>query len=179
MVAAKSEDIKAVAGVLKTVGVTKVCEAEGSYAVGDVISETDTDGSGTPWTFPAIARTDGASGYITKVEIISETSGLTARLVLFLYTATPTCELDDNAANTATVWADRANRVGMISMPALEAIKTGASEAVATPSTTGNLPMAFTCASTADDLIGVLVTRDAFDQVDDKSIRIDLTVEQY
>ena len=174
-----SGEIRAIAGVLEMVSVTKICEAEGAYSAADVISETDTASSGTPWTFASIARTDGASGYITGARVISETTALTPRLVLYLYIATPTCELDDNASNTANVWADRANVVGQIDFPAMSENGTGASATQASPSTVGGLPIPFTCASDADDLIGVLVTLDAFDQVDDKSIRIDLTVEQY
>ena len=168
-----------VAGAIKTVSVAKVCEAEGAYSAADVISESDTASAGTAWTFLAVARVNGASGYITGARIISETTALTPRLVLYLFTATPTCELDDNAPNTANVWADRANVVGQIDFPAMNDNGTGASASQVSPSTVGGLPVPFTCASGADDLIGVLVTLDAFDQVDDKSIRIDLTVEQY
>ena len=171
-------EISTVAGSIKTVSVTKVCEAEGAYAAADVISESDTDGAGTCWTFEEVAAVNGGSGYITNARIISETTALTARLVLQLYKATPTCELDDNAANTGVLWADRANFVGPIDFPALSENGTGASASMVTPSTIGGLPIAFTCANSCDDLFGVLVTLDAFDQVDDKSIRIDITVEQ-
>ncbi len=171
--------IGTVSGVLKTVSVTKVCEAEGAYSAADVISETDTGGAGTAWTFAAIARENGASGYITGARVISETTALTPRLVLYLYTATPTCELDDNAPNTANIWADRANVVGQIDFPAMSENGPAASATQASVSTAGGVPIPFTCAAGADDLIGVLATLDGFDQVDDKSIRVDLTVEQY
>ena len=166
-------------GVLKTVSATKTCEAEGAYIAGDVISETDTASKGTAWIFEKVARTKGASGYISGARIISETTALTARLVLYLFTDTPTCELDDNAANTAVIWADRGNYVGRIDFPALSEHGTGASETIASTSTYGNLPIPFTCGLNMNKLVGVLVTLDGFDQVDGKSIRIDLTTEQY
>ena len=168
-----------VGGVIETISVTKALAAASAYDAGDVLSENATDGQGTAWTFSAIARADGASGYITKAHIISETTALTPRLVLYLFTATPTSELDDHAANTALLYADVANYVGRIDFPALSENGTGASEAVATPSTYGNLPIAFTCAAAADDLFGVLVTLDVFTQVATKDMVIKLTVEQF
>jgi hypothetical protein len=75
--------------------------------------------------------------------------------------------------------ADLANYIGKIDFPAMEDLGTGDSEAIATPSTVGGLPLAFECASAADDLIGILVNRDAFTQVAGKEMRVVLTVEQY
>lgn len=164
---------------IKIVSVTKVCEAEGQYHAEDVISETDTASEGTAWTFSAIARQNGGSGYITEARVVSQTTALTPRLTLFLFNATPTSELDDHEPNTAVIWADRTSFQGQIDFPALSDLGTGSSAAVASASTFGNLPLPFACASGCDDLFGVLVTKDAFDQVDDKSIRIDLTAERY
>lgn len=166
-------------GRVKTVSVTKALEAAEAYTAGDVLCETDTNGEGTAWTFSAIARGNKCSGYITQAHVISETTAIVPRLTLFVFTATPTCELDDNAANTALLHADLANYVGKIDFPAMEDIGTGDSEAIATSSTVGNLPMAFTCAAAADDLIGVLVTRDAFTQTATDDMVVRLTVEQY
>lgn len=164
---------------VKTIPSEKVCEAEGAYSVADVISETDTGGAGTPWLFPGVVKFNGANGYIVSARVMSETTALTARLTLYLFTVAPTSELDDNATNTAVLWANRANYITKIDFPALEELGTGSSEAVSTPSTVGNLAKAFTCDSNDNALYGILVTRDAFDQVDDKSIRIDLDIEQY
>ena len=163
---------------IKSVSVTKALEAAVAYTAGDVLSETDTAAAGTAWTFSAIAKANGTSGYITKVQIISETTALTPRLILYLFHTAPTCELDDNAANTALLHADLAKYVGKVDLPAMEDLGTGDSEAMATPSTVGNLPMAFTCAATADDLIGVLATRDAFTQTATDDMTVIVTVEQ-
>ena len=176
---ASTNRIGTTSGVLKTVLTTKALEAAAAYDAFDVLSETDTASSGTAWSFAAIARANGAYGYITKAQVISETTNVTPRLTLFLFNATPACELDDNAANTALLHADLATYQGKIDFPAMEDIGTGDSEAVATPSTYGNLPLAFQCASDADDLIGVLVTRTAFTQAAGEDMTVVLTVEQY
>ena len=167
------------ANTLKVVSTTKALDAAANYDIEDVLCEDDDNGEGTCWNFADVARDKGGSGYIAKAQVICETTALTPRLTLYLFTATPTSELDDNAANTALLHADLANYVGKIDFPALEDLG-GDSEAVATPSTYGNLPLAFTCASTDTDLYGVLVTRDAITgetHGDDLTIR--LTIEQY
>ncbi len=163
---------------LVTVSVTKDIQdtASAAYSIEDVLSENST--GGTAWTFSAIAKVNGGTGYIVKAHVISETTDLTPRLVLFLFNATPTSELDDHALNTALLHTALANYVGKIDFPAMEALG-GDSEAVATPSTYGNLPLAFQCAAAADDLYGILVTRDAFTQAASKDITVRLTAEQY
>lgn len=165
-----------VSGKQKTVGVTKELAATEAYAAEDVLSESES--AGAIWTFAAIAELNGASGYVTKAHAICETTNVTPRLTLFLFTATPTGELNDNSANEALTHADLANYVGKIDFPAMEDLG-GDSEAVATSSTIGNLPLAFTCASNADDLIGILVTRDIVTITAGNEMTIRLTVEQY
>ncbi len=165
-------------GRQKTISVTKALASATAYNAGDVLSQSAS--AGTVWTFSAIARQNGASGYITKAHAICETTAVTPQLVLFLFTAAPTSTLNDHAANAALTHADLANYVGKIDFPAMETIGTGGdSEAVTTPSTTGNLPLAFTCAATADDLYGILVTRGAFTNTATNDMIIRLTCEQY
>lgn len=161
---------------IKTVSVTKALAAASAYDAADVLSESATNGVGTAYTFSAIARYNGAGGEVTKAHVISEATGITPRLVLYLFTAAPTCELDDHAANTALLHADQANYIGRIDFPAMSENGTGGAEAVATESTYGNLPLTFTCPTTADDLFGVLVTMDAFTQTAGNDMIIKLTV---
>lgn len=177
---ASTARIGTVSGILNEISVTKVLDALTAYVANDVLSESTTDTVGTAWTFAAIARANGTYGYITKAQIISESENVVPRLTLFLFNAAPTnCELDDNAANTAPDAGDLAKYVGKIDFPALESLGTTDSVAIATPSTYGNLPLAFKCASDADDLYGVLVTRDAFTQTATDDLTIRLTCEQY
>ncbi len=166
-----------VGGLIKTVSVTKPLAAAGDYAAEDVMCENA--GTGVAWTFATVVRDNGGSGYITKAHALWETTALTPRLTLYLFNAAPTTELDDNKANAAPAYADRDQYIGRVDFPALEDLG-GMSEAVATPSTIGNLPLAFTCATDTDDLIGILVTRDAIaGEVATKNMTIRLTVEQY
>lgn len=155
---------------------TKELAAAGNYAANDVLSEDAA--AGTAWTFSDIVGADGGKGYITKVQAICEETAPVMRTTLYLFKATPTCNLNDNVANTAVLAADRSNFVGKVDLPALESLG-GCAEAGATPSTTGNLPLAFSCASNANDLYGVLVTRDAeTNEVADMEMTVRITVEQ-
>jgi hypothetical protein len=164
---------------LVTVTTTKALASAGAYAAGDVLSENAGAGAGTDWDFDAVGKVNGGTGYIVKAQAICETTAVTPRITLFLFNAAPTCELDDNAANTALLHADLANYIGKIDFPAMEDLGTGDSEAVASPSTTGNLPLAFNCATADDALYGVAVTRDAFTNTATNDLTFKLTVEQY
>ena len=164
-------------GLVKTVSVTKAVAAAGNYTAEDVISESAS--VGTSWVFTNIARNMGAGGYITRAQVICETTAQIQRLTLYVFKAVPTSALNDNVANTAVLHADTGNYIGRIDFPALEDLG-GDSETVATPSTYGNLPLAFICAAASRTLWGVLVTRDSFTNetaTDDYIVR--LTAEQY
>lgn len=166
-------------GVLKQVPVEKAIAAAGDYAAEDVISESAA--AGTVWTFSGIARANGAYGYIVKAVATWQTTALTPRLVLYLFTVQPSigAQLNDNLANNSPLFSDRNAYVGPISFPAMEDLG-GMSEAIATPSTTGNLPLAFKCDPNSDDLLGILVTRDAITaEVATNRLLITLIAEQY
>ena len=160
----------------KEISVTKALAAAGDYAAEDVLSESAS--AGTTWTFSNVVPVNGLSGYIVKAHAIFETTDLTPALTLFLFTAAPTSELNDNVANTALLHADLANYVGRIDFPAMSNVG-GDSEAIAVPSTSGNLPLAFKCADDANDLIGIVATNDAITGEaagDDLVIRITVEV---
>uniref|UniRef100_A0A6M3J4Z2 Uncharacterized protein n=1 Tax=viral metagenome TaxID=1070528 RepID=A0A6M3J4Z2_9ZZZZ len=147
---------------LKKVSVSKTLIADADYAANDVLSENKT--TGTSWTFSGIANSNGRGGYIVKAHIIFSKSGgitaITPRCCLFLFSATPTSVLNDNAANTGVLDADKANYIGRIEFPALTSYG-GTPTAVVTPSTVGNLPLAFQCATAATQIYGILITLDA------------------
>lgn len=140
---------------------SKSLAAAADYAAGDVMSESATDGAGTDWDFRNVVNSPGGAGTITKAIAICSTTALTHGLTLFLFHTSPTSELDDNAGNTAPLEADNGKFVGAIDFPALVDIGTGQSYVVATPSTSGNLPIRFHTAPEARDLFGIAVTRDA------------------
>ena len=176
-ITAGNNRIGTVSGVLKEVRVTKALAAATPYTANDVLCEDAT--TGVAWTFAAISRANGAYGYITGATIVSESENVTPRLTLFLFNAIPAAGLEDHLANIHPDLADIAKYIGKIDFPALESLGTTDSNAIAAPSTVGNLPLAFKCAADADDLIGVLVTRDAFTQTPTENMTIILTVEQY
>ena len=136
------------------------------------------DAKGGESTFAAVASKNGGTGYITKAQALWETTALTPGLTLYIFNATPTSELDDNKGNAAPAFADLAQYVGLIEFPSMKD-SGGMSEAIATPSTVGNLPLAFECATDADDLICILVTRDAITgEQADEEMTVRLTIEQ-
>lgn len=150
--------VHAFAGV-KLASVTKALAAAGDYAANDVLSESAT--VGTSWKFSDVVKKNGRTGTITKAMAILETTALTPRIVLYLFKAVPTSELNDNVLNTALLHADLANFVGWIEFDAMETLNAGDSIAITTPSTDGNIPLDFECASGDDSLYGIAVTRDA------------------
>jgi len=167
-----------VRGKLKTVSVSKPLASLGSYAAYDVMSNSTA--SGTSWGFTAVGRANGAYGYVTKARIVSDTTGKVFRPTMFLFNAIPVgAALNDNALNLSVAGTDSAKYIGKIDWVATETLNSGASEAVATPSTYGNLPLVFECNSGADDLFGVLVTRDAIALGTGGTVTVALTVEQY
>lgn len=149
----------------------------GASDILDILSESTT--VGTHWGFAGVAKKNGGSGYIVKAHALLQSTAKTPRLVIFLFTQTPTCVLNDNAVNTALKFEDRHIYVGKIDLPAMEDIGTGVSEAVATPSTVGNLPLAFKCASDSSGLYGVVATRDVVTPTALDELSIRLTVEQF
>lgn len=149
-----------------------------AYAANDIIC--DSTATGTTLAFAVVARENGGSGYITKANIQLGTSGITPRLTMFLFNAVPVGgTLQDNALNLHVQGTDSAKYIGKIDWTALENLNSGNAQSVITPSTYGNLPLAFNCASGADDLYGVLVTRDAVTAGTNITVRVDLEVEQY
>ncbi len=161
--------------LLPEVSVTKALIAAAAYAAEDVLSESIT--IGTPWEFAEIVPAFLNAAKIVKAVVISETTAVVPALTLYLFTATPTSNLDDNIANTALLHADLANFVGKIDFPILENLG-GDSEAIVTPSLAlGNLPLAFRVSATSRSLFGILVTRDVFTQTPTDEMIISLTVE--
>ncbi len=169
-------DFLIVAPSLKTVSVTKALAAADDYGAEDVLSELAS--GGTAWKFPGMGRVNGGSGYITKAQVTWDTTALTPRIALFVFSEAPTSVLNDNVANTGVLRADVPFYQGPIDLMALSDLG-GDSEATVTPSTVGNLPLAFKCADDANDLYILAVLRDAVTgEAAGAEMTITLTVEQ-
>jgi len=170
-----------VATKIRTIYTTKALDASiGAYAAEDVLSNSDctTAGVATVWTFSNVVDTNGKGGYITKAMVVSESEDITPRLTLFLFNSSSlSCNLIDNSASTAPNHADLAEFIGAIEFPAM--IDAGDdSYTIATPSTYGNLPLAFQCAVDDNDIYGILITRDAFTQTATDDMTVFLTIEE-
>lgn len=144
----------------------KIILASGAHAAGDVIAEA-ASGS-TPWTFDL-----KGVGYITKAVLVAAATAITPRVVAFLYSNSPTCELDDADPSLQPVAGDVLSFVGTIAFPALTSIGSGSSYAVATPSTYGNLPLPFSVSK----LYVVLVTLDIVDFTDYSKMTLILSAD--
>ena len=149
-----------------------------AHAAGDVLSETDTAGAGTPWVFKNAAKVSGGSGYIVQADVNIEPELQTHRIALQVYTKYPTCELDDNAAVNSPNPVDASSFVGEILLPALGS-RGANSFAVATPSTTGNLPLAFKCATGSRDLYIVAIAVDATTHTATEEMAVTLLIEPH
>jgi len=152
----------------KTVVMSKTLEAEGAYEADDVISESDTNGSGTDWDFDF-----GGTGYIVKAVVAHATTAIEPRIDIQCYSQPPTCELDDHAAATGPITADIPYFLGVIEVMALKDAGTSHSYAVVTTSTVGGLPIEFD----VPVVYAVTVTRTATDFADDTLLTIALTAE--
>lgn len=156
--------------MIKTVSVNKVLVAASAYDAEDVLSESTS--AGTSWVFQRC----GGSGSIIKAHLRCKTTNVTPRMTLYLFRRLPTSNLNDHAANTAVLNADKANSLGKIDFPALEDVG-GVSEAVATPSTYGNVPLSFRTETETDTIWGILAIRDAATITAGDDITIDLDLE--
>ena len=150
----------------------------GAYAAHDVVGNEDCcSTTATYWTFAGMANAVGGYGVIDFSTIFSETPNIAPRLTLLLFNAAPTGELRDNWPNTNPLPADRSKYVGRIEHPALNKESAAvASTAEASPSTTGNLPLRYKCATASTTLYGVLITEDIFTQVATNDIEIALQI---
>ena len=133
----------------------KVLAATTDYAAEDVLS----DSGGTTWQFKSITDESGGGGTIWMMKCQCSTTALAPRITLYLFDATPTSALTDNAANTAVAAADQERYLGKVDFLAWEDLG-GLSESIVTPSTYGNLPILFVLAS-GRTIHGIAVTRDA------------------
>lgn len=148
------------------------------YSANDVVNDTTCTTTATSWLFLAMASAVGGYGVIKSATIFSESENISPRLTLFLFNAVPTGALADNVANTNPILGDRTKYIGKIEFPALKARSAScASEASATPSTVGGLPLWYKCAAAVTTIYGVLVTEDIFTQTATDDIEITLQIE--
>ncbi len=169
------EVIAITANKIASVVKTKALAAAAGYTAQDVLSESATEGIGTPYEF-ALASKPGGSILIIGARVGSESEDITPRIDLEIYTKYPSCNLADNVPYVGPAPADKNFYWGPIAMMSLsdKADATGDSSAIVSTSTVGNLPIGIVCENNNDRIFIVPVTLDAFTQTatDDLTIRI-------
>lgn len=169
-------------GILKEVRTSVDIDSSDDNTIdaNDVLSAEDCcTTTATYWTFEEVVAANGGNGYIVGATLVSEVENQAVQYDLLLFNAAPAGEMRTNVTNTNPVKADISKYLGTISFP--QSTARGSSTCTytqASPSTVGNLPMAFQCV-TVDDLYGVLVTRTAYTHDTGQAIEITLLVEQY
>ena len=181
VLAAGTARIGTVSGVLVDTAVEQVIDGSlGAYAAGDVVGADDCcTTTAVMWEFE-MARENGGSGVIFKALLENETENQEVQYTFQLFNATVTGELRDNFNDTNPIKADIGKLVGVIEFP--YSVARGATvmtTALATPNTSGNLPLAYKCAAGTTKLYGVLRTNTIYTQEPGDKIRITLSQEQY
>ncbi len=118
-----------------------------THDAGDVMN----DANAGQWVIKDAARVNGGSGYITKAQAHTQVESQSFRIALQVFTRPVTSTMTDDAAAVSPNPVDEQFFEDEIVLPALASRGDG-SYAVATPSTVGNLPLAFTCEPNSRDL---------------------------
>jgi len=166
------------------VRVVKAIDASiGAYAAGDMINDDDCCTTATPWQLTGAANANGGYGVIWNIKLINETENQAVRYRIIMFNATPVgsgtdAEFTDNTPNMHPHKGDRAKYLGEIAFPS--SIARGAAIATytqASPSTTGDLPLYYKCASGSTTLPFVLVTDTIYTQSATDDIEIIFEIE--
>ena len=140
----------------------KAIEGTGHEAE-DVLNDTNCTTTAVAWEFTGMASANGGYGVIDFATIFNETENVEPRIKVVLFNAEPTGVKADLATNTNPEPEDRLLYVGTIEFPALDKVSTDiASVSYASPSTVGNLPLFYKCASGSTSLFAIIVALDAF-----------------
>ena len=167
---------------IKVVRSIKTLDAAAIYNANDVLSESPSAAEATTWSFLSVTDGNGGAGVITQAQCMTETSSASGDILLYLFSASPTCTLADHAANTAPAYNDvtASKYIGMIDFPNLAAIgATGMAIAIATPYTVSSgLPLPFVCGSATNAIFGVAVANNALGVVASSDMMFSLTIEK-
>lgn len=158
-----------------------IAQVQGAYAAKDVVSIDDCCSTiATYWTFPNVAALNGGYAYLTGATLFNETENQAVQYDLRLFNAAPTGNQIGGVANDNPLKADIAKWIGTITFPQTSA--DGSTVATITevgPSTVGNVPKLFKCASGTKSILGVLITNTAYTQTNGDTISITLLGEQF
>ena len=154
--------------------ITKNIVASGSaHDAGDVLNDV----AGGQWLIKNAVSENGGSGYITKAQVHTEVEAQSERIAIQVFTKPVTSTMADDAAAVSPNPTDEPYFEDEIAMPALSARGDG-SYSVATPSTVGNIPIAFTCEPNSRDLFLKPITVDATTHTAGERMTIKIKIER-
>jgi len=128
-----------------------------AYAANDVVSSSTTEPAAIILDLATAGVPAGGSGYLVKARFLTNQSSNVARYRVHLYKSAPT-PVNDNAPFTL-LWANRANRIGVIDIPALNTAGAGSDAANAL---VADLRLAFKLAPAETRLWAIVQILDGF-----------------
>lgn len=148
-----------------------------AYAAGDAIAATTSNSATTALRELAlIGRVAGGTGYIVGVRLETNNALWTPRIRVRFYTvAQPTSAVPGDNSPMTLAWANRAQRVGYVDLPAMA---TGQSGSDAAQSMDATLRIPFTCADGSTSLYYRLEILDAATPASGQSFFLAVSVEQ-
>jgi len=123
-------------------------------------------------SFTNIARVNAGSGYIVKARLVTDQASNASRFRLHLF-HTAISPIADNSP-FASLYANRANKIGFIDFDAMGAEGSGSDCA---ESSNFSTRLKFVCAAASRSLYGILEVRDNFTPTSGQSIFVELTAE--
>jgi hypothetical protein len=120
-----------------------------------------------------IGRFPASSGYVTKARLVTDNKSAGNRVRVWLYTAPPTA-ISDNAP-FALLYANRAERIGFIDLPALASEDAASSDCASAMN--ADIRVSFSMAAGSKNLHYVLETLDAVTPNSGQKYFLELTAE--
>jgi hypothetical protein len=147
-----------------------------AYAVGDAIGATTSNTGTTPLRSIVVGAANGATGYLTKFRLMTDQAACVAVIRVHFYTvAAPATVIPGDNALMTLAWANRAQRIGSIDLPAL-ATELGSNTAARAQDLTSRL--AFQCDAADNKIYYRLETQTIFTPASGQSWFLALTADR-
>lgn len=146
------------------------------YAVGDVISATVSNTGTTPLRSIVVGAANGATGYLTKFRLMTDQPACVAAIRVHFYTvAAPATVVPGDNVAMGLAYANRAQRIGAIDLPAL-ATELGTVTAARTQDITSRL--AFQCDPADNKIYYRLETQTVFTPASGQNFYLAISAER-
>jgi hypothetical protein len=144
------------------------------YSISDAVN--DSTSAPTLMTLTDIARTIGGTGYIVKARLGTNQSTCTAQLRAYIHTVSNPTISNDNSP-FVLAWANKSNRIGCITFPALATEGTGSDCAFANWETQGSNGVVPYITGSSKDLYINLETLSAFTPASGQAFYLEVWAE--